>query len=232
MQDAILYPAAGMICAVLEAAKQLAAADKVVEGFEFRDIIFGRALIIPTDDKGIGMTLHVRPRKIGTKGTDASWLEFTVYSNPSVSEHIEHCSGLIQVQYESKEDREGGQNESTRDWDACRREYLECKGHCTDLETSEDFYAKLASRGMQYGPLFQPIKEVHIAKGTACCSLHITDTKVAMPAQFEYDHLLHPSTLDGIFQSFVAGATDCTQGSVSVFIDLPSCLYGGLPRYL
>ena len=50
-----------------------------------------------------------------------------------------------------------------------------------------------------------------------------------MPAQFEYEHLIHPTTLDGIFQSFVAGATDCTQGmvptaigSIYVSADLPT----------
>ena len=49
-----------------------------------------------------------------------------------------------------------------------------------------------------------------------------------MPAQFEYDHLLHPTTLDGIFQAFVAGATDCNQalvptaiGSIYVSASLP-----------
>ena len=39
-----------------------------------------------------------------------------------------------------------------------------------------------------------------------------------MPAQFEYEHLIHPTTLDGIFQTFVAGATDCAQGMVPTAI--------------
>ena len=122
IQDAILYPAAGMLCAVLEGVKQLAAADKKVNAFDFRDIILGRALIVPADDKGVGITVHVRPRKIGTKGTDASWLEFTVYSQPSDSEHVEHCSGLIQIQYDPKSGPVDEETESAHEWHACKQE--------------------------------------------------------------------------------------------------------------
>ena len=151
IQDGILYPAAGMLCAVLEASKQLASEDKTVKGFEFRDIIIGRALIVPSDDHGVSMTLHIRPRKIGTKGTDASWMEFTVYSQSKDSEHIEHCSGLIQTQYEARTEVSDSEDEEIREWHGCKDEYLRCQKACTDTVNMEEFYSDLASRGMQYG---------------------------------------------------------------------------------
>ena len=40
-----------------------------------------------------------------------------------------------------------------------------------------------------------------------------------MPHEYEYDHLLHPTTLDAVFQSFFSAATDCTQGMVPTSID-------------
>ena len=40
-----------------------------------------------------------------------------------------------------------------------------------------------------------------------------------MPHEYEYDHLLHPTTLDAVFQSFFSAATACTQGMVPTSID-------------
>ena len=151
IQDAILYPAAGMFCAVLEGCKQLAATNKVVEGFELRDIIIGHALVVHPDDVGVAFNLHIRPRKIGTKGTDASWLEFTLYSQPKDLDHIEHCSGLIQIQYKPQDGNLAPHSEATREWESCREEYARYQQECTNFEGKEEFYAKWASRGMQYG---------------------------------------------------------------------------------
>ena len=40
-----------------------------------------------------------------------------------------------------------------------------------------------------------------------------------MPHEYEYDHLLHPATLDAMFQTFFPAATSCTQGMVPTSID-------------
>ena len=40
-----------------------------------------------------------------------------------------------------------------------------------------------------------------------------------MPHEYEYDHLLHPTTLDAVFQSFFSAATACTQGMVPTSIE-------------
>ena len=224
-----------MLCAVIEACKQLAATDKVIEGFEFRDIIIGNALLIHLEDKGVPINLHIRPRKIGTKGTAASWLEFTLYSQAKDADHTEHCSGLIQIQYQSRDGKSPNNIEEIRDWNARREEYSGLQQLCTDIEGKTEFYSKWASRGMQYGqcspssillgrhlffsgPLFQPIDKIATSTGAACCELVITDTKSIMPAKFEYEHVIHPTTLDGIFQTFVAGARDCIQGMVPTAI--------------
>ena len=56
----------------------------------------------------------------------------------------------------------------------------------------------------------------------------IPDTKAEMPSQFEYDHLLHPTTLDGVFQTFFTGISGSQQamlptsiGSIVLSADLP-----------
>ena len=51
------------------------------------------------------------------------------------------------------------------------------------------------------GPTFQGLVEAQTCTGEACFTLAITDTKGKMPAKFEYEHLLHPSTLDCALQT-------------------------------
>ncbi|KAL9078526.1 MAG: hypothetical protein Q9157_002549 [Trypethelium eluteriae] len=219
IQGAILYPAAGMLCAVLEAAQQLAEENKKLKGFEFRDIIIGHALVIPSNDEGISMELHMKPRKAGLKITDSSWWEFTIYSHPKGGEYVEHCSGLMQIQYEAKPSELEIIEEAIQEWKAYQQEYAECQSVCTDAIKPEDFYATWDARGLNYGPLFRPITNIHNTPGVGCCSLEIPDTKSVMPHEYEYDHLLHPTTLDAVFQTFFSAITDSTQGLVPTSID-------------
>ena len=151
IQDVILYPAAGMLCAVLEACQQLAVEKQKLKAFEFRDVILGHALMIPSNDEGVSMELHLKPRKVGTKGTDTPWWEFTVYSLSKGGEHVEHCSGLVQMQHESKPSELEGTEESIREWEAYQREYAESQLVCRDPVKPEDFYAQLDARGLNYG---------------------------------------------------------------------------------
>lgn len=73
----ILYPAAGMLCAVIEGARQIADVTRTIESFEFRDVLIHRAAVV-SPDEGLRLSLYMKPRKIGTRGGDAPWMEFTV----------------------------------------------------------------------------------------------------------------------------------------------------------
>ena len=154
IQGAILYPAAGMLCAVLEAGKQLAEEHKKLKGFEFRDVVIGHALVIPSNDEGVSMELCMKSQKSGTKSTDSSWLEFTVYSQPKGGEHVEHCSGLMQIHYEAKPTELSSTEEPEQEWKAYQQEYAECQRVCREFVKPEDFYAKWDARGLNYGNAF------------------------------------------------------------------------------
>ena len=153
IQGAILYPAAGMICAVLEAGQQLADESLKLKGFEFRDIIFGHALMIPSNDEGVSMELYMKPRKVGTRGSDAHWWEFTIYSVPKGGEYVEHCSGLMKIQYEAEPSKLESTEEAVQEWETYQQEYMECQRLCKDSVKPEDFYAKWDARGLNYGEL-------------------------------------------------------------------------------
>ena len=158
-----------MLCAALEAVQQLVDDTKTVHSYEFRDIILSRAFVIPPEEK-ITMMLHLKPRKIGTKGQEKPWYEFTVYSESSDFEHVEHCSGLIKIQYFSESDQAGAAAELDAEWKALSEQYAECKAACKKPIKIVDFYKKWNDRGIQYGELSKPVGKDYLGRMLTSCS--------------------------------------------------------------
>ena len=202
VQGDILFPAAGMISAVLEAAQQLAEENKSVDSFELRDVNLSRAFVLPSDDTKVTMTLTMKPRKLGVKGSEKPWTEFTVYAQVGDEPITEQCCGLVMTHYvkETVDSEEAAEKDA--EWKAVKEEYAEALKACEKPIEPKDFYAKWYARGMEYGPQFQPISKILTNEtDTGLTTVVVQDTQAQMPAEFEYPHLLHPVTLDGMFQS-------------------------------
>jgi malonyl CoA-acyl carrier protein transacylase len=203
VQGSILFPAAGFICAVLEAAQQVADPTKTVKQFELRDITVGRALSFEDDADVVELVISFKPRKLGLRSKEAPWIEWTAHSNDRKG-HIEHCSGLLYTHYAHDTNNiEGGKEESARN-DKLSRDYQDVLSASVKEMGSTELYAIFDSIGLQYGPLFQGIQRLNSGQpGAGCTHIKVTDTKSSMPMGFEYDHLLHPTTLDACFQSIL-----------------------------
>lgn len=63
------------------------------------------------------------------------------------------------------------------------------------------------------------MSKIKSSDDAVCFSVNIKDTRAAMPAEFEYDHLLHPITLDSCFQATFAPKIGCTESRVPTSID-------------
>ena len=122
-----------------------------LKGFELRDMLVREALLVPTrPDSGVSTVLHMRPRKTGTKSSEAYWYEFTFYS-VQPDKIVEHCSGLIHMLYSS---REGTVEEKVADVEESKRlvaEYTRMSQICKRTEKPEEFYSALEILGMQWG---------------------------------------------------------------------------------
>ena len=65
----------------------------------------------------------------------------------------------------------------------------------------DDFYAGLNARGLSYGPCFRSVTELkRVNKTTVVANLE----KQAIADDFENEFILHPTLLDGAFQSLIA----------------------------
>ncbi|KAI3336843.1 putative polyketide synthase [Xylariaceae sp. AK1471] len=204
IQASVALPAASMLCAVLEAARQLANKTKKVQGFELRDILLGRAIAIPSGETGISTVLHIKPRKAGTRATESFWYEFTIYSEPKCQEIVEHCSGLLRIQYSPQTSNDEMNAEDTAECESMREEYAKYLLICKKYIKPERFYDAWRSRGLEWGPQFQGLTKIQTTDSVACTTVTIKDTRATMPSQFEYDHLLHPTTLDACLQATYA----------------------------
>nr|POE87424.1 highly reducing polyketide synthase azab [Quercus suber] len=208
VQGSLVFPAAGYLCAVIEAARQVADSKKVVKSFELRDVVFGRALTFASETDVIELNTTLKPRKLGLRAKDAPWIECTLYSN-NLEDYLEHCSALLQIHYEQEASQlEGGYEERIRN-ERLSQEYHAVFGQSTkEIEPSE-LYAKLEGVGLQYGPLFQGMSSIRGGlAGCGCTTITVPSTGEAMPANFEFDHLIHPCTLDACFQSVFVAFTE------------------------
>ncbi|KAK4118277.1 putative polyketide synthase [Parathielavia appendiculata] len=211
VQGSILYPAAGMMIAAIEAMHQRADKNTEIEGYELRDVIIGKAIVVPQDEDGVETMLSIKPFRLGSQALTAVWNEFRLYSRKEVWEL--NCSGLIRVQYKSKPAAAAEKsgllfaNEEALAAQELAGQYRRVRQDCSRTQNPRHFYEHLTSIGLYYGPVFQNIVEARKGDFESACKVTIPDTKSTMPHGFEFPHVIHPATLDGMIQQALLACT-------------------------
>ena len=192
----ILYPAAGMLIMVLEAAYEIADSTKKLAGVEFQDVVFDRGLVIPSADQAVEITLSVRPHE----KFDSSY-HWMISSMPPGGSWMKHSFGTFSIVYEQSSSDVDLVPECIADWKAHTATFEDIKASASKRIDPSAFYDQLQSIGMGYGPLFRrliwaaAISGQHTGHGT----IEIPDTKSSMPQEHEFAHSIHPTTLDAVF---------------------------------
>ena len=220
IQGTILYPAAGMLVMAIEAAAQTADLTRVVEGYEVQDVLIGKAIVIPSDDIGTETMLSLRPWRHGSQHLASSWDEFRIFSRREESWEL-NCSGLVRPKYESTRNEDFA-NEDEISADAQRTRFQAIESECYRHVDAQTHYDNLATIGLCFSGPFKSIVDVHRGNFKSRCDVKIPDTKSLMPHNFEFPHVIHPSTLDCIIQIGLAGATpaeeDLTVALIPTFV--------------
>ncbi|KAK0386278.1 hypothetical protein NLU13_6115 [Sarocladium strictum] len=197
VQGSVLYPAAGMMIMAIEAMCQKAAESQPIEGYELRDVLIGKAIVVPQDEDGIETMLSFKPSRLGSRTNASVWREFQLYSRKETWDL--NCSGLIRIHSQADV------NSTFVDEESMQAAEYASKGRavaqvCSRHQNPRQFYGYLDSIGLHYGPVFQGL--VSIGKGDyqSSCTIEIPDTRSTMPHKFEYPHVIHPTTLDSIIQ--------------------------------
>lgn len=222
VQGALVYPAAGFCCMALEALRQLSVMQAKKQhpppcSFTVREVSIANALIIPETDVGVEIDFSMRPEPTSSVGSSATCSEFRVFSYTTQGGWKEHCRGLVSMTPSSP-------NSS---WSQIAQ-----MGDLVEYETRaslksvdcEAFYRALHGAGICYGPEFQGLKKISARDNVAVVEMMVPDATSTMPKQVESGCLIHPTTLDCIFQTGLAAASkgdvkNLNQSFVPTFIE-------------
>ncbi|KAH6992538.1 hypothetical protein EDB82DRAFT_444127 [Fusarium venenatum] len=193
VQKTIIYPAAGMVTMALQGASQLTKETENLLGFEITNMRIEKAMIVPNTTHGLEMAMNFKRPSTSSDQNQDPIFEFCIYSKQLNSPWEQNASGNIKVRYKR------------RHWRAAfhqhHKKFESLKTTCKEPVVPRQLYELLDIVGMNYGPTFQNL--IQILKGTGAClaKVRIPDTRSKMPAKFEYEHLIHPATLDSMFQT-------------------------------
>ena len=207
IQGSIIYPAAGYICAAVEAACQLAAEGQVIKDFRLRDVqIIAPALI--TEEADLELIVQIRPHLTGTQKNSSTWFEFTVSSCLNGQTLRQNCHGLLLIDYVSAEDS-GMSIERDLEDQTAQAQYSKAESLCQTRENTKDFYTELSSVGLNYGSTFQNISKIRRGRGQSCCDVDVSEHAFpAVSGEAERPHIIHPTTLDAMFHAVFAAYKD------------------------
>ena len=198
-----LYPAAGMLVMAIEASRQLASAGKKVQGFRLKEVVLHSALRIPLNTEGVETHFHLRPYMDSTATTSSSWSEFELRSCEG-GQWREHCRGLIQTEYETQYTPVDDGLEDRMFVEICANRLAEAERACRKIVSTKQLYELLQTVGLDFGPTFQNLSDMRIGQDrSAVATVSAPDIKSKMPHGYVQPHLIHPTTLDGVFQSIL-----------------------------
>jgi NADPH:quinone reductase-like Zn-dependent oxidoreductase/acyl transferase domain-containing protein len=206
ISGAILYPGAGMLVMAIEAAKQLAKPDKKVKGYRIREAAFLSPLVIPFDPVGVETHFHVRPMRDSAIGTSMNWLEFRLSSLES-DIWKDKCRGLVTIEYEEGMTAVDSGKEAEEELKYIRERHAQGEKNCTIRVGARDLYEHLSAVGYTYGPTFQLLGNGRYSENyEAVANVNMPDLSQRMPKGHIHEHVIHPVTLDNVFQlSMMAG---------------------------
>jgi NADPH:quinone reductase-like Zn-dependent oxidoreductase len=211
-----LYPGAGVIIMVLEAALQLVD-PKTIAGVGFEDVFFEQGLVIPAEKDAVETALSIKPHE-----SLQSCYQFTLFSIPLGGEWTKHAHGMFSLVPHSANEVDAAA--SRIEWELIKSRHHDLSHLPSKSIDSASFYSGLKAVGLDYGPLFTNLSDIEAVHGVQCAlgKVTIPDTRSRMPFQFEYPHYIHPATLDAMFHLvFVAlsGHPGMAEAAIPIYID-------------
>lgn len=197
MQGSILYPGAGFVAMALEAACQTADGNQKIEAYKLRDIQLTSAAIF-SENIDLEFIVQLRPHRSSTRELSSTWTEFVISSSADGTSLVNNCSGLLIIEYEPVE---GSQTKYERNLELrlLRDKYMDAKKFCKSSIPSAELYSYLESQGLEYGPSFTNLSEIHNFDGQSVCTVKIPDIRARSHDNSHRPHVIHPAVLDAVF---------------------------------
>lgn len=205
IQGKTLYPAAGMLVMVIEAAKQLVATAKGrgIEGYTLQHVSIEAPMDLTNNPNlEVQTSLRQTADRHDHLEDGEAW-EFTVRSIAAADEWLVNCRGYISVQYTNPEP--SWQDEASQSQQKAMSESVIKSLACCNSEVDpQHMYDFLRRHGYEYGPIFQAAQRQHCnptGKGLQASA------EVTLFHSTEEPHVVHPVSLDAIFHIFLTALT-------------------------
>ena len=210
VQGLYIYPGMGYICMAIEALQHLrempehtASAGNLV-GYRLQDVNLSRALVIPPTEDGVETVFSLRHFKESSVSYSSKWYEFRVFSY-SPDGWAEHAHGLISPVEETAAYQPASNFPYIPQLDQ-----VSLADDFSSSRTADSMYEMVGDVGLVYDEPFRNVTgELRSKQGAAVGTVTVPDTKVLMPSNFEFPHLVHPATMDTfvqmIFPAFLHG---------------------------
>lgn len=195
IQGNIVFPAAGYLVMAIEASIQLNKDEEKIARYVLRDVAIQSALVL---NETSAVEVMVSLRK-STQDQEHLY-NFHIYSVSEENRWIEHCTGLVGTQKSI-----GVSGDGVEETDGYATVTLGTEVPGVSVIDVGDFYEKLRSSGLEYGPCFANMTKARVTQAGACfAEVTVPDTLSVMPGLFQHELLVHPCILDSIFQTIFA----------------------------
>ncbi|KAI9931732.1 hypothetical protein MW887_010311 [Aspergillus wentii] len=213
----IVFPGAGFMVMAIEASRQLVQ-DNTVTGFRLRDIALKAMLIVPETQDGVETSLSLCPMDDTNISTSNVWNKFQINSyDVDNDEWVENCTGYIAVDMASHPNPVDNGREETLEKEKWEKAFHEATSACKSPLDFSKVYDDLEHLGIEFGPLFRNLSAVTTTGqkgGSALATITVPDIRSKMPKQYIHSHLIHPATLDSVFQAGMASVCGFTGQSM------------------
>lgn len=187
---------------VIEAMKQLHADGEPFK-YHLKDVIFHKALTIPSTSEGIDVQLLVGPSGVIDKANP--WTVFRLYAYDG-KQWDEVCQGAVST--ELAEENKPGMVDNINHTHECQLEsqahmtiFEEGRSRCLISMTTKRLYKTFMQQGLHYGPSFQNLRKVYFDDdGHAAGAVSLQSLASHINQDDIQSCVIHPTTLDSIFQ--------------------------------
>jgi hypothetical protein len=181
----------------IEATSHAADRTKEVAAYRIQQADFISPIHVSTGEDGVESQFELSPW-YNNKGSSAS-AEFSLCTLEQ-DDWVENCRGTIQIDY-----KDCG---STQDLPAS--EILGVQ-HPTRCLNENKVYKSFDSMGLTFGPTFRSLSNVVVSSDLRARSVIKAFDPEANNSGYNQNHVIHPITLDGIFQTILVALTQSTK---------------------
>lgn len=200
----------------IEAIRQLQDPEDTIKGYKLKEVQFLRALEIVEGPDGTETSFVLRPC------TDdkmvSVWHEF-ILRTYTCDTWVENCRGFIKAECRESEDEVDGGREGRESLTLLKQNYNDGRTRCDKSVPTRDIYKKLSASGYEFGPCFQTLTEIFCNDdGEATALVEPRDWTKKIPTSSVAKHVVHPTTLDGIFQSIFPGLSQGGKNTIPTLV--------------